>query len=126
MSTSSGVLGEDVISFGNLGQVLPQRSIFGCENMETGDLFTQHADGIMGLGRGDPSIVDQLVDKGVIRDSFSLCYGGMDTGGGAMVLGGISPPSGMVYAYSDPARRYIYNICIYLSFFYIYMKLLLF
>lgn len=81
--------------------------------METGDLFTQHADGIMGLGRGDPSIVDQLVDKGVIRDSFSLCYGGMDTGGGAMVLGGISPPSGMVYAYSDPARRYIYTICIY-------------
>ncbi|XP_023754329.1 aspartic proteinase 36 [Lactuca sativa] len=110
LSTSSGVLGEDVISFGNLGQVLPQRSIFGCENMETGDLFTQHADGIMGLGRGDPSIVDQLVDKGVIRDSFSLCYGGMDTGGGAMVLGGISPPSGMVYAYSDPARSPYYNI----------------
>ncbi|KAI3521057.1 hypothetical protein L1887_10516 [Cichorium endivia] len=110
MSTSSGVLGEDIISFGNLGDVSPQRSIFGCENMETGDLYSQHADGIMGLGRGDPSIVDQLVDKGVISDSFSLCYGGMDTGGGAMVLGGISPPSGMVYAYSDPARSPYYNI----------------
>ncbi|KAK7390583.1 hypothetical protein VNO78_25892 [Psophocarpus tetragonolobus] len=42
-----------------------------------GDLYTQHADGIMGLGRGDLSIMDKLVEKKVISDSFSLCYGGM-------------------------------------------------
>ncbi|KVH92463.1 Aspartic peptidase [Cynara cardunculus var. scolymus] len=106
MSSSSGALGEDIISFGNQSDLHPQRAVFGCENVETGDLYSQHADGIMGLGRGDLSIVDQLVDGGVISDSFSLCYGGMDVGGGAMVLGGISPPAEMVYSHSDPVRRY--------------------
>ncbi|EEF37449.1 Aspartic proteinase nepenthesin-1 precursor, putative [Ricinus communis] len=110
MSSSSGVLGEDIISFGNQSELVPQRAIFGCENQETGDLYSQRADGIMGLGRGDLSIVDQLVEKGVISDSFSLCYGGMDIGGGAMILGGISPPSGMVFAESDPVRSQYYNI----------------
>ncbi|CAJ1969004.1 unnamed protein product [Sphenostylis stenocarpa] len=88
----------------------PQRAVFGCENVETGDLYSQHADGIMGLGCGDLSIMDQLVEKNVISDSFSLCYGGMDVGGGAMVLGGISPPSDMVFAYSDHVRSPYYNI----------------
>lgn len=107
MSSSSGVLGEDIISFGNESELAPQRAVFGCENSETGDLYSQHADGIMGLGRGELSVVDQLVDSGVISDSFSLCYGGMDIGGGAMVLGAISPPSDMVFTHSDPSRRYL-------------------
>ncbi|CAH8359752.1 unnamed protein product [Eruca vesicaria subsp. sativa] len=110
MSSSSGVLSEDLISFGNESQLSPQRAVFGCENSETGDLFSQRADGIMGLGRGKLSIVDQLVDKGVIEDSFSLCYGGMEVGGGAMVLGKITPPAGMVFAHSDPFRSPYYNI----------------
>ncbi|TKY70624.1 Aspartic proteinase nepenthesin-2 [Spatholobus suberectus] len=110
MSTSSGVLGEDVISFGNQSELSPQRAVFGCENDETGDLYSQRADGIMGLGRGDLSIMDQLVEKKVISDSFSLCYGGMGVGGGAMVLGGISPPADMVFTHSDPARSPYYNI----------------
>lgn len=106
MSSSSGVLGEDIVSFGNQSELKPQRAVFGCENVETGDLYSQHADGIMGLGRGELSIVDQLVDKSVVGDSFSLCYGGMDIGGGAMILGSISPPSNMVFTHSDPDRRY--------------------
>lgn len=110
MSSSSGVLGNDVISFGDQSELTPQRANFGCENLETGDLYSQHADGIMGLGRGDLSIVDQLVDKGVISDSFSLCYGGMDVGGGAMVLGGISAPADMVFTHSNPVRSPYYNI----------------
>ncbi|XP_055807257.1 aspartic proteinase 36-like isoform X2 [Solanum dulcamara] len=110
MSSSSGVLGQDIVSFGNQSELAPQRAVFGCENRETGDLYSQHADGIMGLGRGDLSIVDQLVEKHVISDSFSLCYGGMDFGGGAMVLGGIKPPSDMVFTNSDPVRSPYYNI----------------
>ncbi|PHT34440.1 hypothetical protein CQW23_26240 [Capsicum baccatum] len=86
MSSSFGLLGENVISFGNL---------------KTGDLYSQWANGIMGLGRGDVSIVDQLVEKYVISDSFSLCYGGMDFGGGVMVLGGINPPAHIVFTKSD-------------------------
>ncbi|KAI7736029.1 hypothetical protein M8C21_033550 [Ambrosia artemisiifolia] len=112
MSSSSGVLGEDIVSFGNQSDLSPQRAVFGCENRETGDLYSQHADGIMGLGRGDLSIVDQLVDGGVISNSFSLCYGGMDVGGGAMVLGRISPPADMVYSRSDPRRSPYYNIAL--------------
>ncbi|CAI0405662.1 unnamed protein product [Linum tenue] len=110
MSTSSGVLGGDLFSFGNDSGLDPQRAVFGCENVETGDLYTQHADGIMGLGRGDLSVVDQLVDKGVINDSFALCYGGMEVGGGAMVLGSISPPPDMVFTGSDPLRSPYYNV----------------
>ncbi|XP_010481906.1 PREDICTED: aspartic proteinase-like protein 2 isoform X2 [Camelina sativa] len=110
MSSSSGVLSEDLISFGNESQLSPQRAVFGCENVETGDLFSQRADGIMGLGRGKLSVVDQLVDKGVIEDTFSLCYGGMEVGGGAMVLGKIYPPAGMVFSHSDPFRSPYYNI----------------
>ena len=45
----------------------------------------------------------------VISDSFSLCYGGMGVGGGAMVLGGISPPADMVFTRSDPVRRCVPN-----------------
>ncbi|XP_073026784.1 aspartic proteinase 36-like [Primulina eburnea] len=101
MSSSSGVLGDDIVSFGNQSELEPQRAVFGCENMETGDLYSQHADGIMGLGRGDLSIVDKLVKKGVISDLFSLCYGGMDVGGGAMVLGGMSSPAAMIFTRSD-------------------------
>ncbi|KAL0913497.1 hypothetical protein M5K25_016962 [Dendrobium thyrsiflorum] len=110
MSSSSGVLGEDLVSFGIESDLEPQRAVFGCETSETGDLFNQHADGIMGLGRGQLSIMDQLVDKGVINDSFSLCYGGMDIGGGSMVLGGIPLPPDVVFARSDPVRSPYYNI----------------
>lgn len=105
MSSSSGILSNDIISFGNESELLPQRSIFGCEIMETGDLYSQRADGIMGLGRGSLSIVNQLVEKGAVSDSFSLCYGGMGVGGGAMILGAIPPPSDMVFSHSDPHRR---------------------
>ncbi|CAA7032012.1 unnamed protein product [Microthlaspi erraticum] len=79
MSTSSGLLSENLISFG-------QHAVFGCENAETWDLFSQRADG------------------------FSLCYGGMEVGGGAMVVGKITPPAGMVFARSDSFRSPYYNI----------------
>ncbi|KAG8099479.1 hypothetical protein GUJ93_ZPchr0013g35632 [Zizania palustris] len=110
MSSSSGVLGEDIVSFGKESELKPQLAVFGCENTETGDLFSQHADGIMGLGRGQLSIMDQLVDKSAISDSFSLCYGGMDVGGGTMVLGGMPAPPDMVFSHSDPVRSPYYNI----------------
>ncbi|KAI4389876.1 hypothetical protein MLD38_002050 [Melastoma candidum] len=110
MSSSSGVLGTDIISFGNSSELSPQHAMFGCETAESGDLYSQRADGIMGLGRGQLSIVDQLVQKDAIDDSFSLCYGGMGVGGGTMILGWIPPPSGMVFSHSDPRRSPYYNI----------------
>ncbi|XP_013603660.1 PREDICTED: aspartic proteinase nepenthesin-2-like isoform X2 [Brassica oleracea var. oleracea] len=109
-SSSKGVLGEDLISFGNESELTPHRAVFGCENVETGDLYSQRADGIIGLGQGDLSLVDQLVDKGLISNSFALCYGGMDLGGGSMVLGGFAYPSDMMFTDSDPDRSPYYNI----------------
>ncbi|XP_024392664.1 protein ASPARTIC PROTEASE IN GUARD CELL 1 isoform X2 [Physcomitrium patens] len=110
MSSSKGVLGKDLLGFGNGSRLQPHPLLFGCETAETGDLYLQHADGIMGLGRGPLSIVDQLVGTGAMEDSFSLCYGGMDEGGGSMVLGAIPPPPAMVFAKSDPNRSNYYNL----------------
>lgn len=45
------MLGEDVISFGNESALVPYHAIFGCKNIEAGDLYSQRTDGIMGLGR---------------------------------------------------------------------------
>ncbi|XP_024530855.1 aspartic proteinase-like protein 2 [Selaginella moellendorffii] len=109
-STSSGVLGKDVISFSNSSDLGGQRLVFGCETAETGDLYDQTADGIIGLGRGPLSIIDQLVEKNAMEDVFSLCYGGMDEGGGAMILGGFQPPKDMVFTSSDPHRSPYYNL----------------
>lgn len=73
-SSSIGVLGEGVISFGNEIELVQGLAVFGCENVEIGDLYSQRANGILGLGRDPVSVMDQLVDKGVISDSFSLCW----------------------------------------------------
>ncbi|BBG95185.1 hypothetical protein Prudu_003660 [Prunus dulcis] len=62
-SSSIFVLAEDVISFGNETELVPGRAVFGCENVETGYLYSQHADGILGLGRDPVSVINQLVDK---------------------------------------------------------------
>ncbi|CAM6019432.1 unnamed protein product [Sphagnum balticum] len=110
MSTSSGILGKDQIGFGQYSQLMPQALLFGCETTETGDLYLQRADGIMGLGRGPLSLVDQLVESGEMADSFSLCYGGMEDGGGAMILGAIPPLPDMVFTPSDPTRSNYYNL----------------
>ncbi|KAF3617885.1 hypothetical protein FXO38_05716 [Capsicum annuum] len=76
------------------------------ESRENGDFYGQRADGIMGFGRGDVSIVDQLLENHVIRDSFFLCYGGMDFGGGVMILVGINPLAHMVFTKSYFGRSW--------------------
>lgn len=106
-SNSRGVLGTDLISFSDQNEFPPQCVVFGCVDEETGSLFGLRADGIMGLGRGELSIVDQLVDRGVISNSFSLCCGGIDVGGGTMVLGGIPPPKDMIFTHSKVVYRYL-------------------
>lgn len=110
MSTSEGLLGDDLVSFGNVGTLGPERLVFGCETAETGDIYDQKADGIMGLGRGPLSIVDQLVEHKSMSSSFSLCYGGMDEGGGAMIMGAIPSPPKMVFTHSNFRRSSYYNL----------------
>ncbi|KAH7283587.1 hypothetical protein KP509_34G014900 [Ceratopteris richardii] len=110
MSTSEGLLGTDLLSFGNFSTIEPERLVFGCETAESGDIHDQRADGIMGLGRGAYSIVDQLINSNAMTASFSLCYGGMGQGGGAMVMGAIPNPPQMVFTKSDFRRSAYYNL----------------
>jgi len=59
---------------------------FGCETGETGEIFKQQADGLIGLGDSSVSIVNQLTKSGVIDNKFALCFGSVD-GQGALLLG---------------------------------------
>ncbi|MCO5593674.1 hypothetical protein L7F22_047690 [Adiantum nelumboides] len=110
MSTSEGLLGDDLVSFGNDSSLGSERLVFGCETAESGDIFEQKADGIMGLGRGPLSIVDQLVNHNSVTEAFSLCYGGMNEGGGAMIMGAIPSPPQMVFTESNFRRSAYYNL----------------
>ena len=83
-SSSSGVLVEDILSLHDGRPGAPV--IFGCETMETGEIFKQRADGLFGLGNSDSSVMNQLVSAGEIDDVFSLCFGLVE-GDGVLMLG---------------------------------------
>ena len=55
-SSSAGVLVEDHMQLGSGGVDV----VFGCETKETGEIFNQEADGIMGLGNSEVSVVNQV------------------------------------------------------------------
>lgn len=57
-SSSEGWLVEDDFRFPDAG--LPVRLVFGCENGETGEIFRQKADGIMGMGNNHNAIQSQV------------------------------------------------------------------
>lgn len=83
-SSSSGILMEDVVSIHDDRAGIPVR--FGCETRETGEIFKQQADGLLGLGKSEESLVQQLVNKNIIDNQFSLCFGLVE-GEGALILG---------------------------------------
>eukprot|EP00894_Picocystis_sp_ML_P000810 jgi/Pico_ML_1/51327/g2381.t1 len=81
-SSSEGILVSDLMAFGDRAE----RVTFGCETKETGLIYQQEADGVMGMGRSEITLQKQLADSGAIEDVFSLCFGG--TGGGGSVIFG--------------------------------------
>ncbi|GHP11360.1 hypothetical protein PPROV_001008800 [Pycnococcus provasolii] len=86
-SSSEGRLVSDVMEIGDGGA--SERIVFGCELKETGEIYRQVADGIIGLGSDNVAIITQLEKAGTIDDAFALCFGGFD-GEGALLLG--KPP----------------------------------
>ena len=103
-SSSAGRVVVDTVT---LGPQLNGSVVFGCETRETGEILRQAADGILGMGRGDTSLVAQLAKQGAMGDVFSLCYGswgpqpgvtGPASANGAAIFGALpaGPPRGMV------------------------------
>eukprot|EP00270_Netrium_digitus_P016348 TRINITY_DN5851_c0_g1_i2.p1 TRINITY_DN5851_c0_g1~~TRINITY_DN5851_c0_g1_i2.p1 ORF type:complete len:751 (+),score=141.85 TRINITY_DN5851_c0_g1_i2:56-2254(+) len=109
-SSVNGFYASDLLSLGKSSSISSTQAIFGCDTMETGLMFTQRVDGVMGLGRGNLSIIKQLVDAKAIDDVFSLCYGGMDVGGGVMVLGSAGQPKGMTFTPLNTSEPLYYSL----------------
>uniref|UniRef100_A0A7S0RJ26 Peptidase A1 domain-containing protein n=1 Tax=Chlamydomonas leiostraca TaxID=1034604 RepID=A0A7S0RJ26_9CHLO len=93
-SSSEGFLLEDNFEFPDTpgsvaaGQKNPDvKLVFGCEQQETGEIYRQTADGILGMGNNNNAFQSQLVEQKVIDDTFALCFGYPD--GGAMFLGDV-------------------------------------
>ncbi|GAX76326.1 hypothetical protein CEUSTIGMA_g3772.t1 [Chlamydomonas eustigma] len=84
-SSSAGFLVEDRFQFpDSKGDV---KLVFGCESDETGEIFRQMADGILGMGNNNNAFQSQLVEQKVIDDTFGLCFGYPQ--GGTMLLGDV-------------------------------------
>ncbi|GIL60482.1 hypothetical protein Vafri_15027 [Volvox africanus] len=88
-SSSEGWMVEDVFGFPDAQP--PVRMVFGCENGETGEIYRQMADGIMGMGNNHNAFQSQLVARGVIDDVFSLCFGYPKDG--ILLLGDVKMPA---------------------------------
>jgi len=109
-STSAGHMVSDMM---HLSDTQAVRVAFGCETRETGEIFHQAADGLMGLGGSDVSIPHQLAKSGAIEPVFSLCFG--DTqGSGALMIGNVPLPSELRLHYvplvHNPRHPHYYNI----------------
>lgn len=65
-SSSAGILIQDQMQLGVGGVDI----VFGCETKETGEIFNQEADGIMGLGNSEVSIVNQVCSAVTFLDSY--------------------------------------------------------
>jgi hypothetical protein len=55
-SSSAGLLVADLLQLRDGGVEV----VFGCETKETGEIFNQEADGILGLGNSEVSLVNQV------------------------------------------------------------------
>jgi hypothetical protein len=53
----------------------PVPVVFGCEDSETGEIYKQQADGLLGISKASTAFHRQLVAAGAVEDVFSLCFG---------------------------------------------------
>jgi hypothetical protein len=71
---------------------------FGCETRETGEIYRQAADGILGMGNNNNALHSQLAASGIIDPTFSLCFGYPN--GGGMFLGAVPKHYNLSMTYS--------------------------
>ncbi|WIA11327.1 hypothetical protein OEZ85_011450 [Tetradesmus obliquus] len=108
LSSSEGWLVQDKLRFPDNGSSLD--FVFGCENKETGAIFKQQVDGVLGMGNNENSFPRQLARTGLVDDVFSLCYG--FPAGGTMLLGDVpvQPPLQLRYTPLVERRLHYYNV----------------
>jgi hypothetical protein len=49
--------------------------VFGCQRKETGEIYRQDADGILGLSAAPLSLPSQLSGTGAVDAEFTVCFG---------------------------------------------------
>ncbi|GAV77816.1 Asp domain-containing protein [Cephalotus follicularis] len=85
-TSSSGLLVEDTIHLASgrddtLNTSVPASVILGCGMKQSGVYLDGTApDGLMGLGLGEISVPSLLAKAGLVRNSFSMCFGMDDSG----------------------------------------------
>lgn len=88
----TGLLVQDVMHLHDGSPPVP--ITFGCETRETGEIYWQTADGLLGMGRSPASVLNQLVAADQVANTFSLCLGSV-RGDGALILGDAGIPAGV-------------------------------
>ncbi|KAF6251742.1 aspartic peptidase domain-containing protein [Scenedesmus sp. NREL 46B-D3] len=108
LSSSEGWLIQDKLRFPDNGSSID--FVFGCENKETGAIFKQQVDGVLGMGNNENSFPRQLARTGLVDDVFSLCYG--FPAGGAMLLGDVPVEPAVQLQYTPLVDRQLhyYNV----------------
>eukprot|EP00878_Enallax_costatus_P039744 GHUV01045636.1.p1 GENE.GHUV01045636.1~~GHUV01045636.1.p1 ORF type:complete len:526 (+),score=146.95 GHUV01045636.1:825-2402(+) len=108
MSSSEGWLVLDKLQFPDKGSSLD--FVFGCENKETGAIYAQSVDGVLGMGNNMNSFPRQLARSGLVDDVFSLCYGFPK--GGSLLLGDVPLDPEMKFQYTPllDSQRHYYNV----------------
>eukprot|EP00882_Tetradesmus_deserticola_P025713 GHRQ01028270.1.p1 GENE.GHRQ01028270.1~~GHRQ01028270.1.p1 ORF type:complete len:487 (+),score=162.78 GHRQ01028270.1:773-2233(+) len=108
MSSSEGWLIQDKLRFPDNGSSID--FVFGCEDKETGAIYKQQVDGVLGMGNNENSFPRQLARAGLVDNVFSLCYG--FPAGGAMLLGDVpvQPPVQLQYTPLVDRRLHYYNV----------------
>lgn len=65
-SSSAGLLVSDQLQLRDGGVEV----VFGCETKETGEIYNQEADGILGLGNSEVSLVNQVCGPKLLQKVF--------------------------------------------------------
>ncbi|XP_078161342.1 aspartyl protease family protein 1-like isoform X2 [Carex rostrata] len=113
-TSSSGFLVEDVLYLakGDTGvDTVTIPIVFGCGEVQTGTFLDEAApNGLMGLGIDNMSIPTILAKKGLISDSFSMCFG--SDGSGRLNFGDTGSSNQSVTALNINNNSPNYNISI--------------
>ncbi|KAK7262223.1 hypothetical protein RJT34_29786 [Clitoria ternatea] len=114
-SGTSGYYVSDLMHFASIfeGSLMSNSSasiVFGCSNLQTGDLTRSDRaiDGIFGFGQQGMSVISQLSLQGIAPKVFSHCLKGDSNGGGVLVLGEIVEPN-IIFSPLVPSQPH-YNI----------------